>query len=301
MSESAAVDRGESIYRYYCYQCHGYAGDARTLASRYLSPPPRSFRETSIEALPADRMTAAILNGRPGTAMVSFSSVLSADDVTAVVNYVRRAFMTPQPLAATYHSAENGWPEQDRYRTAFPFVEGRITITTPWENLSSEERAGRRLFESACITCHEPTSDETTVWEPSAVSYPRRHYSHRQGESDFVSAASPYRLHDEAPRLELESAAAQRGQTLYSDNCAFCHAQDGSGKNWIGSFMEPRPRDLRRIELYDRLGEIGLRQRIRDGLPGTSMPAWQTVLTDDEIDAIVVYLIEGIAAPPDDQ
>ena len=32
---------GEAIYRFYCYQCHGYAGNAETLASASLSPPPR--------------------------------------------------------------------------------------------------------------------------------------------------------------------------------------------------------------------------------------------------------------------
>ncbi|HEY5641885.1 MAG TPA: hypothetical protein VIS31_03340, partial [Woeseiaceae bacterium] len=43
-----AEPAGEAIYRFYCYQCHGYAGDAQTLASASLSPPPRDF--TSVAA-----------------------------------------------------------------------------------------------------------------------------------------------------------------------------------------------------------------------------------------------------------
>jgi mono/diheme cytochrome c family protein len=42
-----AEPAGEAIYRFYCYQCHGYAGDAQTLASASLSPPPRDHRTYS--------------------------------------------------------------------------------------------------------------------------------------------------------------------------------------------------------------------------------------------------------------
>ena len=47
---------GESVYRFYCYQCHGYAGNARTLASTYLDPKPRDFTAETRESLPIDRM-----------------------------------------------------------------------------------------------------------------------------------------------------------------------------------------------------------------------------------------------------
>ena len=33
-----------------------------------------------------------------------------------------------------------------------------------------------------------------------------------------------------------------------------------------------------------------LAQRIRDGLPGTSMPAWRHVLQPAEIDAVAAYV-----------
>jgi mono/diheme cytochrome c family protein len=43
-----------------------------------------------------------------------------------------------------------------------------------------------------------------------------------------------------------------------------------------------------------------LRERIRDGLEGTSMPAWRHVLNDAEVDAVAAYvsqvLFHGTAA-----
>jgi cytochrome c oxidase cbb3-type subunit 3 len=80
------------------------------------------------------------------------------------------------------------------------------------------------------------------------------------------------------------------GERLFQENCAFCHAADGTGKNWIGSFLEPRPRDLTDKAFMSGMTRERLAQTIRDGLPGTSMPAWKSVLTADEIDALVAYI-----------
>ncbi|WP_455198148.1 c-type cytochrome, partial [Kaarinaea lacus] len=64
--------KGKLIYDFYCYQCHGYAGDGKTLASTYLSPQPRNFTVSSPQELSIERMMTAVRDGRDGTAMVSF-------------------------------------------------------------------------------------------------------------------------------------------------------------------------------------------------------------------------------------
>ena len=84
---------GEAIYRFYCYQCHGYAGDAATLARANLSPPPRDFTSATSDELPIERIVETVLNGREGTAMVSFASVLDEEDAHAVARYIRESFM----------------------------------------------------------------------------------------------------------------------------------------------------------------------------------------------------------------
>jgi mono/diheme cytochrome c family protein len=47
--------------------------------------------------------------------------------------------------------------------------------------------------------------------------------------------------------LDGLGAARARGEKLFQANCAFCHGGDGTGKNWIGQFMEPKARDLTAI------------------------------------------------------
>jgi cytochrome c oxidase cbb3-type subunit 3 len=294
---------GEAIYRFYCYQCHGYAGDAATLARASLSPPPRDFTSVSPDEFPIDRIVRTILEGREGTAMVSFASVLDEDEARAVAEYIRESFISADRIDARYHSPENGWTDHERYAAAFPFIDGSIALDTPWESLEDEQRRGRRLYESACVSCHDQPVTGTggdAEWELRAVSYPRDHFSHREPNHDLISGASPYAQHDIPPDPSGLSPQALAGRPLYQDNCAFCHAADGTGRNWIGSFLEPRPRDF-----TDPAFELGddtnaMQQRILHGIPGTSMPAWKDVLDADAIDAIVAYIQESFSRLPGD-
>jgi len=170
---------GKATYRYYCYQCHGYSGDANTLAKSYLNPRPRDFTAYTKETLSSESMIDAVRNGRDGTAMVNFSSVLSDAEVADVVDYIRQSFMTEQPLSEKYHSAENGWVNHERYASAFPFIQGTISIDTAWEKLDAEQKRGRKLYESSCVSCHDQANSgsDDAVWELRAVSYPREHFS----------------------------------------------------------------------------------------------------------------------------
>ena len=283
---------GKEIYRFYCYQCHAYSGNARTLSSTYLDPPPRDFTAETHSSLPEERILDAVSNGRAGTAMVSFGAVLSTAEIEAVVAYVRDELLGNPDSDKKYHSPETGWTDHERYRQAFPFVNGDTRLDTPLDELSEEQRAGRTLYESACVSCHaQPNSGSGKVtWETRAVSYPRRHYSHREAPLDSVSGASPYARH-EIPVVPANMTEQQsRGMRLYQDNCAFCHAPDGTGQNWIGSFLEPKPRDFTAADFTLRETPDAFREIVKTGIPNTSMPAWEHVLSEEEIDAIVAYI-----------
>lgn len=71
------LEKGREVYNYRCYFCHGYSGDAKTLAATYLSPPPANFRAAKPEQLDKKTVLEALKQGRPGTAMKAFSGILS--------------------------------------------------------------------------------------------------------------------------------------------------------------------------------------------------------------------------------
>jgi cytochrome c oxidase cbb3-type subunit 3 len=113
---------------------------------------------------------------------------------------------------------------------------------------------------------------------------------------DAVSSASVYAKHEVAPKVEGLTAQQRRGGTLFQSNCAFCHGADGTGKNWIGQFMQPKARDLTQYTAQT-MPASRLRAVIREGLDGTSMPAWKHVLTAAEIDAVAAYATRVLFKP----
>ena len=289
--ETGSVSVGREVYDYYCYQCHGYTGNAKTIASTFLSPKPRDFTTSSPEQLSRESMLKTVRDGHPGTAMVGFNRVLEDNKIEAVVDYVRDNLMSHNPLTVRYHTDANGWPDHNRFSDAFPFVTGKIPLHTPWEELEARQRAGKRIYMTACLTCHEDgQAKEMPVWELRAVSFPRKHYSHRIENIDALSGASVHLLHEQSTSTVSLDDQGERGQQLYLQNCAFCHAPDGSARNWIGSFLEPRPRDFTVNGIIDGMSYQYLQQVILEGIPDTSMPAWQQVLTLKQIDDITFYL-----------
>jgi cytochrome c oxidase cbb3-type subunit III len=284
--------QGRAVYNFRCYFCHGYSGNAKTLAATYLTPQPRDFSAATPAELPLPRIITAVRDGKAGTAMKSFSGVISEAEIEAVSAFVHDEFVVRKATNTRYHTPENGWPNHERYRAAFPFALGEVALTVEWTSLTPDQQRGRTMFINSCMTCHDrgkPTADPVQ-WESRALSYPRNNYDHKNPEVDAATSATPYRLHDVPPRLERPTPRERQGEKLFQDNCAFCHAADGTGKNWIGAFLEPHPRNLTDPNFMTRMTPARLTEVIREGLPQTSMPAWKSVLSAAEIEAIVAYI-----------
>jgi cytochrome c oxidase cbb3-type subunit 3 len=328
-TDPAQHELGRKIWNFRCYFCHGYSGNARTLAATYLQPPPRDFTHTPAASLSLEAMVQAITHGRPGTAMKGFAGILQPAEVLAVAGFVKREFIEANAENTRYHTAENGWPDHERHRDAFAFAKGELALDTPWEQLDAAQQRGKRLFLSACVTCHDHgrTDQPGAVWETQALSYPRDAYctscheradgggtrpqgpppaghppvrertagswpGSRAGDATQAVArvAGTYRAHDTPPPLPGADARERRGEALFQGNCAFCHAADGTAKSWIGRFLEPHPRDLTDPRVMAGMTRGRLAKVIEDGLEGTSMPGWKQVLRPEEIDAVVAYI-----------
>ncbi len=286
-------EAGRKIYNFRCYFCHGYSGDAKTLAATYLTPKPAAFVNLKPGSRSRADMLASVRNGRAGTAMKGFAGILNNEDIGLVVDFVREEFMTRKATNTRYHIPANGWDNHQRYRDAYPFATGEVALDTPWDALSPKLARGKRLFLQSCVTCHDRARvmDEGVAWESRAVSFPRNQYTPGgRPQVDATTSASPYVKHDIPPKLERLTGQERTGERLYQKNCAFCHAADGTGRNWIGSFMEPHPRDLTNPEFMRTMTRERLAGVIRDGLPNTSMPAWGGVLSPEQIAAVVSYV-----------
>ncbi len=287
----AAIEQGRALYNFRCYFCHGYSGDAKTVAADQLSPRPRDF--TSSPDLSRQRILAALKDGRPGTAMKSFATLFKPAEMESLSAFILSEFVAKGARNTAYHTPENGWfDHQTRYGLAYPFVLGEIGLSRPLDSLNAKQQSGRALYLDACITCHEAKSADP-IWE----SHPHSYQGTVARTLDAVSAASHYALHDRPPRIEGLSALEAKGKALYEENCAFCHAADGTGKNWIGAFLEPHPRNFTDLGESGHIDDARLDEAILDGIPGSSMPAWRNVLSEEQRLAIAAYVKRAFLAP----
>jgi len=255
-----------------------------------MQPAPRSFIDTRLNQLSRQQMIQAVTYGSQGSAMQGFSHLLDTAEIAAVVDFVRDQFMRRQAKNTRYHTVENGWEGHDeKYAAAYPFALGEIALDTPFESLTENQKLGWQLFMQGCVSCHDRAQvlQEGDIWQKRPVSFPRNQYSHLQ--PDAVSSASIYAEHDKGPSLGKLTAQEQRGQEFFKANCAFCHGLDGSGQNWIGSYVEPHPRDLRNLK-RDQWPLSRIERAIAKGVTGSAMPAWQHVLQEEEISAVARYV-----------
>ncbi len=87
------------------------------------------------------------------------------------------------------------------------------------------------------------------------------------------------------------------GRVTYDRWCAGCHGVDGTGNGPASGYMLPRPRDFTQALYQIRTtasGELPTDEDIRAiidrGMPGTTMPGWEDLLSNDEIEALVEHL-----------
>lgn len=138
---AAEANTGARIYARTCSVCHGDDGGGAVWARQSLRPAPRNFRTAEAKnELTRARIYAAIMGGRPGTAMMSFATQLSAADVAAVATHIETTFLGRKP-------PKGGDVVPTGEAAAYP---AGVRSDLDW---------GRRFYVSNCATCHGERGD----------------------------------------------------------------------------------------------------------------------------------------------
>ena len=91
--------------------------------------------------------------------------------------------------------------------------------------------------------------------------------------------------------------ASEKGKEVYEQSCAHCHGIEGRGDGSAAENLLPKPRDFTR-GLYKirstAAGELPTDQDLFDiiteGMPGSSMPPWETALNANDRWEVVAYI-----------
>jgi mono/diheme cytochrome c family protein len=82
--------------------------------------------------------------------------------------------------------------------------------------------------------------------------------------------------------------AADEGAEIFRTNCEMCHGPQGHGDGPAGQALDPKPRDLSKLQA--EAGDDFLFWRISEGKPGTSMVAFKGILSEDQIWQVVSFI-----------
>lgn len=105
---------------------------------------------------------------------------------------------------------------------------------------------------------------------------------------------------DVAPPAPANQAMAgsprpTRGEVIFQRQCSICHGETGDGAGPFAYLMNPRPRDLRKgkFKLSTTVNQIpsdqDLLRTISRGMPGSSMPPWAHLPSED-LRALVAHV-----------
>ena len=80
------------------------------------------------------------------------------------------------------------------------------------------------------------------------------------------------------------------GADVYKNICARCHGDKADGMGVTEPYLDPAPRNLAKGSFLRTKPRQRLLDSIHNGVPGTSMPPWGKVLTDEQISGTLDYV-----------
>lgn len=91
---------------------------------------------------------------------------------------------------------------------------------------------------------------------------------------------------------------AENGLKIYNKRCVWCHGEEGAGGGPAAERLNPPPRDFTsgayKIKTTNFKGDVptddDIYRMIKDGMPGTAMPGWSDVITEQDMWDLVAQL-----------
>lgn len=297
---SAEESEYQSMYFKLCGVCHGNQGDGRGRAGASLSPAPTDFTSEAVRArLTRERMVVVVRDGIPGTSMVGYGKRLSENELGGLVDYVRSQFMVSiqdkkvlavssgRSIYIEHCSACHG----DNGNTA---VWAKNGLDPAPRNFTAPE-AVKELSRERMITSVTHGRPGTAMMSfrkrltpdqiEQVVNYVR---------SEFMQVADTSRISHYPGNITPDVTG---GKAFYMGNCFTCHGKNGDGTGPRAHFNFPRPRDFTSEDTAASFDRAALFNAIKKGKAGTVMPAWETVLSDQQVADVAEFVYQSFVNP----
>jgi mono/diheme cytochrome c family protein len=110
-------------------------------------------------------------------------------------------------------------------------------------------------------------------------------------ETDFA-ALTTYLVTRKTP------PAFKTGEETFKGICARCHGEKGDGKGIAYLYLDPAPRDLTKVGFMNSKPMERFQTALKQGVPGTSMPPLEHVLSDVQRQQVLDYVFVTFVKEP---
>ena len=322
-SQRTGDEPAEALYKRHCSVCHGDRGSGNSRADTNLIPPPRDFNAAA--NLTREQMINVVTNGKPGTAMVSWKTRFSENEISSVVDYIRGRFMLValDPRIALGRGVyghfcqvchgDRGQGVQSDEMTGTPpdltVPKNQTTLTR--ERMIASVTKGRHGSVKAGFADRITAENIGAVVDYiRLVMIPSLPKSPSDKQVPAIAQATPGA---KTPASQLPTAPtesdmslplpkklkgnAQLGKQFFMANCATCHGIEGDAQGPRAYFINPKVRNFKDDYSRVTLNRPRIFLSVSDGRPGTEMPAWGKVLTEQEIANITEFVFQTFIQP----
>ena len=273
---TVSIDYGRELFETNCATCHGADGREPLTGVPLLN----SARVLAIAD--EDYYLDIITHGRKGSEMPAWGKVLTDTQLGSLVQYVRSWF-PPLPDRAKV-SAEAGLVRNGR-----ALFRGNCAAC---HGLRGEGGIGNSLNSASFLAmASDAFLRDTIALGRGHTAMPAGHTFQPEELSDLLAlfrSWSPKKSTFQEVEELLPKASTRIGKKLYRARCASCHGKKGEGA--IGPRLAS--------ESFLRMAEDRFLYRaIVEGRPGTAMPSWRSLESEDVAD-IIAFVRTWQKGPP---
>ena len=318
------------LYHNYCSVCHGDKGDGKSRAQNSLNPPPLDFTTSTAAQIPRARMIESVTNGRSGTAMSAWKSQLSQREIESIVDYVRNTFMpatygpdssrgraiyskncsvchgekgdgrsraqgslNPPPRDFTAPGVLEELTQQ-RMITSVTFGRANTAMAGFKTQLSKEDISAVVEYIRDGFMRNSSTAGISGIQHGRKEAAPNGSIAPKPADPRTSKAivSAPIVVDMSAPMPNALVGNADKGKHFYMQNCATCHGVTGDGQGPRAYFIVPKPRNFLHPASRQEFNRVKLFKMISEGGRGTEMPAWNKVLTPQEIANVAEFVFQ---------
>lgn len=319
IADTVARQQAADLYQARCADCHGDTAEGKGDPHASLQAP-EAYRKLRRDTAYDFRHAEDVRHPHAGVATPT------RDELAAIGAYIRETLAEPAPRGDLEQGAQI-------YQRTCSVCHGEDGNGASWAHsglnpapvdfTSPEARRMSRLHMLNTVTYGSPKTammgfaTQLSRQEIAAVvDYIRETFVFPEGRSETASGEGgngndtgghAAHGHDGGP-TDMAAALpqglsgnAERGGELYRENCVPCHGRNGQGDGPRAYFMFRKPANLGSPEALGTLNRPHLFASISKGVTGTEMPAWSTVLSDQQIADIAEYVFTSFIRPQRDR